>query len=90
MDNRVRVFRAENGWTQADLANRVGVSRQAIYAVEAGRHDPSLRLAFKLAHVFDCMVEQLFEPDAALYEEIAGRPASESDRRLGRRCDDGR
>jgi putative transcriptional regulator len=59
--NRLRVLRAERNWSQLELSNRVGVSRQAINAVETGRFDPSLPLALKLAHVFDTTVEAIFE-----------------------------
>lgn len=61
MKNRLRVLRAERNWSQLELSNRVGVSRQAINAVETGRFDPSLPLALKLAHVFDTTVEAIFE-----------------------------
>lgn len=60
MKNRLRVLRAERGWSQLELSNRVGVSRQAINAVETGRFDPSLPLALKLARVFDTTVEAIF------------------------------
>jgi putative transcriptional regulator len=59
--NRLRVLRAERNWSQLELSNRVGVSRQAINAVETGRFDPSLPLALKLAHIFDTTVEAIFE-----------------------------
>jgi putative transcriptional regulator len=61
--NRLRVFRAERNWSQQELANRVGVSRQAINAVETGRFDPSLPLAMKLARIFDSTVEAVFQLD---------------------------
>jgi putative transcriptional regulator len=61
MKNRLRVLRAENNWTQQELAMRVGVSRQAINAVETGRFDPSLPLAMKIAHVFDTTIEKIWE-----------------------------
>jgi putative transcriptional regulator len=60
--NRLRVLRAERDWSQQDLAERVGVSRQTINAVETERYEPSLSLAFKLAQVFDTTIEALFEP----------------------------
>lgn len=63
MNNKLRILRAERGWTQADLAQRVGVSRQTINVIEAGKYDPSLPLAFKLAAVFDSRIEDLFFPD---------------------------
>jgi putative transcriptional regulator len=59
--NRLRVLRTERNWSQQELANRVGVSRQAINAVETGRFDPSLPLALKLARTFDASVEAIFE-----------------------------
>ena len=62
MKNRLRVLRAERRWSQADLGAQVGVSRQAINAVETSKHDPSLSLAFKLAVVFDLRVDEVFDP----------------------------
>jgi putative transcriptional regulator len=59
--NRLRVLRAERNWSQLELGNRVGVSRQAINAVETGRFDPSLPLALKLARLFETTVESIFE-----------------------------
>lgn len=61
MKNRVRDFRAEREWTQADLADRLGVSRQTIYAIENEKYDPSLPLAFQLAREFRTTIEALFE-----------------------------
>lgn len=65
MDNRLRVLRAERGWSQADLAERLGVSRQTVNAVETGKYDPSLPLAFKLARLFELPIEQIFHFDGA-------------------------
>ncbi|SDM03559.1 helix-turn-helix transcriptional regulator [Maricaulis salignorans] len=62
MRNRLRVLRAERRWSQAELAERVGVSRQAINAVETGKHDPSLTLAFALAGAFEMRIEDVFDP----------------------------
>mgnify|MGYP000125202359 CR=1 FL=1 len=62
MKNRLRVLRAENGWSQADLAHRLGVSRQAVNAIETGKHDPSLTLAFALADTFGQRIEEMFLP----------------------------
>jgi len=59
--NRLKVLRAERNWSQQELSMRVGVSRQAINAVETGKFDPSLPLALKLARVFDSTVEAVFE-----------------------------
>ncbi len=64
MKNRLRVLRAERELTQADLADRIGVSRQTIVALEAGRYAPSLTLAFKLAKLFSQPVDSIFDPDA--------------------------
>ena len=61
MKNRLRVLRAERDWSQAELAERLGVSRQTVNAVETGRYDPSLPLAFKIARVFGAAIEELFE-----------------------------
>ena len=63
MRNRLRVLRAELGWSQAELAQRLGVSRQTVNAIETGRYDPSLPLAFALAKAFGHPIEQLFDPD---------------------------
>ena len=63
MKNRLRVLRAEREWSQLELGLRVGVSRQAINAVETGRFDPSLPLAMSLARVFDTTVEAIFQPE---------------------------
>jgi putative transcriptional regulator len=58
--NRLRMLRAERSWSQADLADRLGVSRQSINAIETGRFDPSLPLAFKLAKLFHLSIESIF------------------------------
>jgi putative transcriptional regulator len=63
--NRLRVLRAERNWSQADLAKRLQVSRQSVNAIETGRFDPSLPLAFKLAKLFDARIEEIFEAEAA-------------------------
>ena len=63
MKNRLRDLRTERGWSQAELGVRAGVSRQAIIAIETGRFDPSLPLAFTLARLFNITIEELFEPD---------------------------
>lgn len=60
MENRLRAMRAARGWTQAQLGASVGVSRQAIIAIETERHDPSLEVAFRLAAVFGEPVETIF------------------------------
>lgn len=63
MRNHLRVLRAERGWSQAELAERLGVSRQTVNAIETGKYDPSLPLAFALARTFERPIEALFEPD---------------------------
>ena len=63
MRNRLRELRAVRRWSQADLADLVGVSRQTVNAIETERFDPSLPLAFKLAQVFDQSIETIFFPE---------------------------
>ena len=63
MKNRLRVLRAEREWSQQELADRLAVSRQSVNAIETGRYDPSLPLAFRIADVFGLAIEQVFEPD---------------------------
>ena len=60
MNNRLKVLRAERDWSQADLADRLGVSRQTVNALETGRYDPSLPLAFRIARVFEQPIEAIF------------------------------
>ena len=60
MKNRLRVLRAERNWSQQELANRLDVSRQSVNAIETGRYDPSLPLAFKIADVFELAIEEIF------------------------------
>lgn len=60
MNNRLRVLRAERAWSQAELGERLGVSRQAVNAIETGKHDPSLPLAFRIARLFDARIEEIF------------------------------
>ena len=60
MKNRLRELRAERGWSQAELAERLGVSRQSVNAIETGKFDPSLPLAFKLSRLFKLPIEALF------------------------------
>jgi putative transcriptional regulator len=64
MKNRLRVLRAERDWSQQDLADRLGVSRQSVNAIETGKYDPSLPLAFKIAGLFDQAIEAIFEDPA--------------------------
>jgi putative transcriptional regulator len=72
MENDLKVRRAREDITQAELAERIGVSRQSINAVEVGRYDPSLELAFALAGYFECAIEDIFAPEAAAPEADAG------------------
>ena len=69
MKNRLREMRAVRRWSQADLADRLDVSRQTVNAIETGRYDPSLPLAFKLAELFDEPIESLFVPDNRLADQ---------------------
>jgi len=62
MDNHLRQLRADRDWSQADLADKLGVSRQTINAIETGRYDPSLPLAFQIAALFSRPIEQIFTP----------------------------
>jgi len=59
--NRLKVLRAERDWSQAELGGRLGVSRQAVNAIETGKYDPSLSLAFKLARLFGVTIEEIFD-----------------------------
>ena len=69
MNNRIKVLRAELDWSQQTLANKVGVSRQAVNAVETGKHDPSLQFAFDIAEQFDLRIEDVFFPERKLKQE---------------------
>jgi len=70
MKNRLKVLRAERDWTQADLAAMLDVSRQTINAIETGKYDPSLPLAFRIARLFGRAIEDIFDPE----EVPAGAP----------------
>ena len=61
MDNRLKVLRAERNWSQAELAGQLDVSRQAVNAIETGKHDPSLPLAFRIARLFNMSIEEIFD-----------------------------
>ncbi|WP_309087614.1 helix-turn-helix transcriptional regulator [Phenylobacterium sp.] len=65
MKNRLKVLRAERDWSQGDLAERLGVSRQSVNAIETGKYDPSLPLAFKIARVFGLSIEDIFHDEDA-------------------------
>ncbi len=60
MKNKLRILRAERNWSQQELASRAGVSRQTINAIETGKYDPSLKLAFRLARIFSRPIEEIF------------------------------
>lgn len=62
MENRLVDLRADRGWTQADLAGLLGVSRQTVISLEKGKYDPSLPLAFRIAETFGCKIEDVFQP----------------------------
>lgn len=62
MNNRLRVLRSERGWSQGDLGTRLGVSRQTVNAIETGKYDPSLPLAFRIARLFELRIEDVFTP----------------------------
>ena len=63
MKNRLRVLRAERDWTQAALAEQLDVSRQTVNAIETGKYDPALPLAFRIARLFGMAIEDIFEPE---------------------------
>jgi len=63
--NRLKVLRAERDWSQGDLAERLGVSRQSVNALETGKYDPSLPLAFRIARLFGLQIEEIFQDEAA-------------------------
>lgn len=68
MINRLKVLRAERNWSQAELAERLDVSRQSVNAIETGKYDPSLPLAFKIAAVFGLAIEQIFSTGDAVVQ----------------------
>lgn len=63
MKNRLKVLRAERDWSQAELAVQLDVSRQAVNAIETGKHDPSLPLAFRIARLFEMNIEEIFDDE---------------------------
>jgi putative transcriptional regulator len=63
MKNRLRVLRAERKWSQADLAEQLGVSRQTVNAIETEKYEPSISLAFKMAHLFETQIEDIFQQE---------------------------
>lgn len=77
MKNNIRVLRAARRWSQAELAGRVGVSRNSINSIENGRFDPSLPLAFAIAEAFDCKIEDVFLRDPPQGEPHSSRSVQE-------------
>lgn len=75
MENRLKELRTTNSWSQAHLADLLDVSRQTVNALEKGRYDPSLPLAFRLARVFSTTIEDLFQPSAEDLRTVAEAPA---------------
>lgn len=71
MDNIIRTLRAEHGWSQAALAEKLDVSRQSVNAIETGKYDPSLPLAFAIARLFSRSIEEIFRDPAAPEEKAA-------------------
>ena len=69
MNNKLKVLRAMHNWSQADLAEHLDVSRQTVTALETGKYDPSLPLAFKVARLFQLPIEEIFEPDPELVQK---------------------
>lgn len=65
MENCIKVLRAQRSWSQQALADKLKVSRQTVNAIERGKYDPSLPLAFQMARVFNCRIEDIFSPDAS-------------------------
>jgi putative transcriptional regulator len=64
LKNILPVLRAQRGWSQGELSERLGVSRQTVNALERGKYDPSLPLAFAIARLFECRIEDVFQPEA--------------------------
>lgn len=71
MKNMIKALRAERGWSQAALADQLGVSRQSVNAIETGKYDPSLPLAFSIARLFGKSIEEIFEDEAAPQSKLA-------------------
>lgn len=76
MKNSIRELRAARGWSQAALAERLDVSRQTVNAIETGRYDPSLPLAFAIARVFETSIESIFQEDRGDFSGMARTPGS--------------
>ena len=74
MKNKLKVFRAMHDLTQEALANKLGVTRQTVISIESGKYDPSINLAFRIAHLFNVRIEDVFESDDAAQGEFRGLP----------------
>ncbi len=74
MKNTLRVLRAERKWTQADLAERLDVSRQTVNAIETEKYEPSLTLAFKIARLFECAIEDIFAAEEVAVQKGSRQP----------------
>jgi len=80
MLNRLSELRASRGWSQSDLAAQLAVSRQTVHAIEAGKYDPSLPLAFSIARLFELRIEEIFQPDGSGVAPAAPAPVRRQDR----------
>ena len=78
--NSIRDLRAARGWSQGELGERLDVSRQAVNAIEVGKHDPSLELAFKIAFLFGLPMEAIFHPDFAIPPETRAKGSPDDER----------
>ena len=76
MKNQVRELRGARGWSQADLAARLDVSRQTVNAIETGKYDPSLPLAFRIARLFGQPIEAIFDPEDAAPATVQAEPTA--------------
>ena len=79
MRNRLKLLRAERDWSQAEVASRLQISRQSFNAVETGKFDPSLPLAFRIAQLFETTIEAIFEPDAPQLKVLPHNPEHSGD-----------
>lgn len=80
MNNRLKLLRVERDWTQGDLAEALGVSRQTVNALETGKYDPSLPLAFRIGSLFGLAIEEIFQPDGSPQARLS---TGNAERKLG-------